>query len=109
MNDTFKLIKQRLSESGMEPNIYEHLSEIFNKILLSSNKGNLLEEIESISHLIKDTRLTIKQPPNSDQLNNQPKQHPLQECINAFISLLKKVSLERLLLGGEKATERIYA
>jgi len=64
--DTLEKIKAQLKEArncgnSVNLDLYTHLVEVFNRIMLH-HPDNAFEKFEEISHLIKQTHLKIKDP-----------------------------------------------
>jgi hypothetical protein len=72
--DTLDKIKSHLKESrdcgnGISLDLYSHLTEVFNRIMLH-HPTDAFEKFEEISHLVKQTHLKIKDPAFDYQINS---------------------------------------
>ena len=71
--DTLERIKLQLKEARDQGNnvkldLYAHLTEVFNRIMLH-NQHDAYEKYEEISHLIKQTHLKITDPKYDHEVN----------------------------------------
>lgn len=72
--DTFERMKDLLKETKLggplRQDLYTHLSEIFNRIMLH-HPYDAYDKFEEISHLVKKTHLKIKDPKSSLEVNRE--------------------------------------
>ena len=71
--DTLERIKQQLKEardcgSAVKLDLYTHLTEVFNRIMMH-HPYDAFDKFEEISHLIKLTHLKIKDPQHDHEVN----------------------------------------
>ena len=71
--DTLERIKQQLKEakdcgSTVKLDLYTHLTEVFNRIMLY-HQNDAFDKFEEISHLVKQTHLKIKDPKLDSEVN----------------------------------------
>lgn len=72
--DTLERIKAQLKEirdqgNGVKLDLYAHLTEVFNRIMLH-NQQDAYQKFEEISHLIKQTHLKITDPLYDHEVNS---------------------------------------
>ncbi len=102
--DTFERIKDQLKEirdcGGVVPiDLYTHLTEVFNRIMLH-HSNDAFEKFEEISHLIKQTHLKIKDPKYDFEVNDLKKENPnpdkeqwIQKCKNLLHEVRNRYQL----------------
>jgi len=98
--ETLERIKQQLKTardqgSSVKLDLYTHLTEVFNRIMLH-HPYDAYDKFEEISHLVKQTYLKIKDPKFDYDVNsiqheqsNPQKEAYIQKCKN----LLKEVRI----------------
>lgn len=97
---TLERIKAHLQASrdiggNMPQDLYSHLTEVFNRILLH-HSSDAFDKFEEISALIKQTNLKIKDPRSDaevNQVHRQPVMTEAQQWIQKSKNLLNEVSL----------------
>lgn len=101
--ETLERLKQQLKEardqgSSVKLDLYTHLTEVFNRIMMH-HPYDAFEKFEEISHLVKQTHLKIKDPAFDFEVNqiqfqqnNPDKAIYLQKCIN----LIREVSINNI-------------
>ena len=104
--ETLERIKAQLKQardqgSSIKLDLYTHLTEVFNRIMLH-HPYDAYDKFEEISHLVKQTHLKIKDPKFDYDVNsiqheqvNPSKEAWIQKCQK----LLKEVSIILDLLG----------
>ena len=97
--ETLERIKNQLKQardqgSTVKLDLYTHLTEVFNRIMLH-HPYDAFDKFEEISHLVKQTHLKIKDPKFDHEVNaiqhelsNPQKELYIQKCKN----LLREVS-----------------
>lgn len=97
--ETLERIKQQLKVardqgSSVRLDLYTHLTEVFNRIMLH-HPYDAYDKFEEISHLIKQTHLKIKDPKFDHEVNQiqHQKTNPEREAwIQKSKNLIKEVS-----------------
>ena len=108
--ETLERIKAQLKQardqgSTVKLDLYTHLTEVFNRIMLH-HPYDAYDKFEEISHLVKQTHLKIKDPKTDFEVNSiqHKKSQPEKEAwISKCQALLKEVSIAsqvELLLKG---------
>ena len=100
--ETLERIKAQLKQardqgSSIKLDLYTHLTEVFNRIMLH-HPYDAFDKFEEISHLVKQTHLKIKDPKFDYDVNSiqNEQTNPLKEAwINKSQKLLREVSIER--------------
>ena len=77
--DTLEHIKAQLKQardngSTVKPDLYTHLTEVFNRIMLH-HPYDAFDKFEEISHLVKQTHLKIKDPKFDHEVNAIQHEH----------------------------------
>jgi NAD(P)H-nitrite reductase large subunit len=98
--DTLERIKQQLKQardcgSCVKLDLYTHLTEVFNRIMLH-HQYDAYDKFEEISHLIKQTHLKIKDPAYDYEVNQiqHEMSNPQKEAwIQKSKNLLKEVTI----------------
>ena len=96
--ETLERIKQQLKQardqgSTVKLDLYTHLTEVFNRIMLH-HPYDAFDKFEEISHLVKQTHLKIKDPKFDHEVNGiqHEKANPQKEAwINKCKNLLREV------------------
>ena len=99
--ETLERIKTQLKQardqgSTVKLDLYTHLTEVFNRIMLH-HPYDAYDKFEEISHLVKQTHLKIKDPKTDFEVNSiqHKKSQPEKEAwIAKCQALLKEVSIE---------------
>jgi hypothetical protein len=102
--DTLERIKQQLKEatnvsSAVKLDLYTHLTEVFNRIMLH-HQYDAYDKFEEISHLIKQTHLKIQDPKfdyEVNQIQHQQNNPEMAAWIQKCKNLLKEVSCALLI------------
>jgi ABC-type lipoprotein release transport system permease subunit len=98
--ETLERIKAQLKQardqgSTVKLDLYTHLTEVFNRIMLH-HPYDAYDKFEEISHLVKQTHLKIKDPKPDFEVNSIQHQqaNPQKEAwIKKCKALLKEVSI----------------
>jgi hypothetical protein len=107
--ETLERIKAQLKQardqgSSIKLDLYTHLTEVFNRIMLH-HPYDAFDKFEEISHLVKQTHLKIKDPKFDYDVNSiqNEQTNPSKEAwINKSQKLLREVSIERKAIQAEK-------
>jgi len=98
--ETLERIKAQLKQardqgSSIKLDLYTHLTEVFNRIMLH-HPYDAFDKFEEISHLVKQTHLKIKDPKFDYDVNSiqNEQTNPSKEAwINKSQKLLREVSI----------------
>lgn len=98
--ETLERIKAQLKQardhgSTVKMDLYSHLTEVFNRIMLH-HPYDAYDKFEEISHLVKQTHLKIKDPKFDHEINGMQHEqaNPQREAwIQKSKNLIKEVSL----------------
>lgn len=98
--ETLERIKAQLKQardqgSSIKLDLYTHLTEVFNRIMLH-HPYDAFDKFEEISHLVKQTHLKIKDPKFDYDVNSiqNEQTNPSREAwINKSQKLLREVSI----------------
>ena len=72
--NTLDKIKQQLKEAksiggSHKSDLYQHLTDVFNRIMLHHANGDAFSKVEEISQLVKQTHLKIEDPKYDIEVN----------------------------------------